>query len=232
MFLIVDDYVFPMSVVKQRSSPYIEYYFGNPSCKPKPCIHMTIEKDDPIVVINTIDFYKTCSISEKEFNRGTGAMVLFVKTVLKWLIKKYPFIQTFSLTDESYYKTTRGTYLLPEKLLLTEGQTWYQKHFGAIPSSRTEKLYNSYVLEHRTHADVFKHLPHTAWLESKLAETLQPYPSLYLKSISGTEWFIHRDTIQSYDLPPFVFKKKLQDGGGNTFIIPSRKPPVPRPWSK
>jgi hypothetical protein len=236
MFLRVDDYVFPIVRVEYDWTPYIEYYFGNPSCKPKPCIHITIEQNDPLAIINTIDFYKSCSISEKAFNRGTGAMVLFVKTVLKWLIKEYPDIQTFSLTDESYYKTNGGAYLLPEKMLLTEGKTWYQKHFGAIPSSRTEKLYNSYLLEYQKHEEVFKQLPNTAWLESNLAKTIQPYQTLYLKSISGTEWFIHRNTIESYDIPPFEFIKTLQKGGNippktQKISIKPRKHRIPRPWS-
>jgi hypothetical protein len=217
---------FSVSFTKHDWTPYIEFYFGNPQCKPRPCIHITLEPQDPIAIINT------CSISEKSFNRGTGAMVIFIKTVLKWMIKEYPFIQTFSFTDESYFKTKDGTYLLPEKMLLTEGKTWYQKHFNATPSVRTLRIYNSYLLEHQRNGDIFKNLPKNAWLESQLAETLKSYSTLAYKTLSGTEWYISRDMIESYDTPPFELISTIIKGGRlygkqkqKQIVLP------PRPWS-
>lgn len=139
MILTIDKYQFPIYITDTKWDDYIDICI-NLSCEPKPCIHITVEKNNPIAGINAIDYYESCSISAHPFKKGTGAMVVFIKASLKWLIEAYPYIKEVHLQDDSYYvdKPSKEELMLPEKMVLTEGQTWYESNI-----SKTLKNYPS-----------------------------------------------------------------------------------------
>lgn len=227
MILHLDNYRFPIYITETEWDDYIDICIGNLSCKPKPCIHITVEKNHPEAGINAIQFYESCSISTRSFKRGSGAMVLFVKTALKWLFQAYPYLHVIHLQDDSYYEdtTSKTITMLPEKMVLTEGKTWYEKHFNALPSKKTQMVLELYKYIHRQHSKELKRLPESAWYETTLANTLKPYSCLEYKKLSGAEWSIPRNIIEDYECPAF----HLSEGGSLQSQSTLRRR-IPRPF--
>lgn len=214
MYLSVDNYKFPMIIHKYDFEEDITVQVGNPKCKPKPCLQITLNPSEYLAGIDTMRFYTTCSISEKAFQRGTGATHIMVKATLKLLIEKYPSLKVFALADKSYFDTEDGnTLMLPEKMALTEGVTWYEKHFQAVPDDATSLVLKKYKRAYAKYGDMFRKLPLDAWYSQNIQETLRKAgPMLENVQLSGMQWFIHRDVIQKYDVPDF---KVVMEGGGS-----------------
>jgi len=208
MNIKVGTFIFPVINSYNLEDDVTDIYIGNPSCKPKPCIIISVDHINKVAIIQDITYYKSCNINNSDFNRGEGGMQLLVKASLKFLINEHPFIKKVYLTDKSYYNNI----ILPEKMLLTEGQTWYMKYFGAVPDTQTKSTLRKYLRIHKLYKEQFQALPKEAWNEKNIRATLSEYtPYLKNHQLSGSSWYITKDKINGFDIPKFEI---LQNGGG------------------
>ena len=203
------EHIFPVSI--DEGEDEIDIFVGNANRRKSPCIHISIYSGRDVLLQDLV-FFSHCSASNKAMVSGDGSLVVMLKAVLKWLVHKYAFITRIEFMDKSYYQTLKGRVMLPEKMMLTEGRTWYMKHFGAEPLSPEAvnvcKKYKAVFDEHR---DEIRKLPTDAWYYENLEKIIQQYPSLNGKMISTTTWCISRKTIEKYNVAP----KEVQAGGGD-----------------
>jgi len=212
LFMEADGYRFPMVLQQYDFEPdLVDIWIGNPNCKPKPCLNISVFKGKE-AVINDLAFYRTCSVSEKTFTRSSSAMKHLIMAALRWLLSEYPEVAEVQLTDKSYFGEDGRVVLLPEKMVLCEGATWYQKHFGAEPVDITQITYKRYLALHKRFGDRFKSLPIEAWYETNIAETLKEYDDFLARTqLTGSVWKITKAVIMSY---PVSEPKVTQGGGG------------------
>lgn len=231
MILTIDGYKFPIETI-EYDSPYKDILIGNPSCRPRGCVELTVKDKDPVASLQHVKFYETCSISSKRFVKKQGAMHTLIKASLRWLIRTYPHIQKVTFTDESYFEVNGQNFMLPEQLFLTTGQTWYSKHFGArlTNTKRNNDIIYAFQRAYNANHKYYQNLPLNAWLEDKLAETLSKDPMLRNYLISGSEWYIPRDIIESYDIPDPVVTVHGGDKRGAKPIVKPMMKRRPRIW--
>jgi hypothetical protein len=234
MYLEVDGYKFPVNLIENSWDSDVVLQVGNPHCRPKPCLQVTFDPNGWLAGIDILAYHTTCSVSKRRFERGSGAIVLMVKAALQWLMRTYPKLCRVVLADESYFTYHEDVYLLPEKMILTEGQTWYQKHFGAVPDKGgTHKIVAKYQRVYEKHGEEVRKLPDSAWLSKNIEATLKKFPELENIHLSGRQWSIHRKTIEAYDIPIVTLH---MDGGGRSgaglkhMMASLRRPPRPRIW--
>jgi hypothetical protein len=208
MQLLVGEYKFPIEIIKNEWEPGdVHIHVGNPSNRPKPCVVITVY-DEEIAILQEVSYYGTCSISGTRFERGSGGMHILVKGVLQWLMGRYPQLKEVKLTDKTFYQDI----MLPEKLALTEGTTWYVKHFGAVPDGLdTMRRFHAYQQVHQTMGDSMRTLPPNTWTTANMRELLSQLPGIHGRTLSGTTWRISKETIKTYDIPPVT--TSLTGGG-------------------
>jgi len=62
LFMEADGYRFPMVLQQYDFEPdLVDIWIGNPNCKPKPCLNISVFKGKE-AVINDLAFYRTCSV--------------------------------------------------------------------------------------------------------------------------------------------------------------------------
>lgn len=192
--LLCGDYIFPVDIQIDDVFGDTEIFIGNPKCKPSPCIHISVTKDQKKAVLQDLVFFTTCSISEK-LKKGDGSLVLMVKCSLKWLFDKYPELKRIEFMDKSYFESKDGKIMLPEKMVVKEGMTWYQKHFGAKPLTEQAKLaYNKYKSLYNANIT----LDNSLFLYQNMGKLVQMYPMLKNQTISSSTWYISRKVIYGY----------------------------------
>lgn len=202
-------YTFPVYI--EEDDDIIDIYIGNAKRKKAPCIRITLFRSS-YAILQDLIFFPHCSISEKQLQKGDGSVIVMLKAVLKWLIRKYNFIHNIEFTDKSRFNTKDGTTVyLAEKCVLIEGQTWYMKHFGAEPSSGISRaMYNVYKKVHDKNKEEIAKLDKTVWIEDNLEQLYSKFPSINGKRLSGTTWNITRTTVENYNVNPI----EVQIGGG------------------
>jgi len=158
-----------------------EIYFG----KSNAYIVMTIDHENNIAIMKDMTH---------------GGMQRLIQTSLKWCSKEYPFIIKIYFND----------ILSPEKLVLTEGQTWYMKYFGAVPCSQTKTALRKYLRIHKLYKEKFQALPKDAWNEKNIKATLS---DLEYHQLSGSSWYITSAMIRELNI--------LQNEGGSVKSFPT-----------
>lgn len=206
MRLESDGYAFPVQIIRYDWDPRnVDIVIGNPSC-----LEISVSMDDPDATLQVLQFFETCNESRKPFVQGSGAMVILVKVALRWLCNTFPHIKTVSLTDKSFFQKQEKRYLLPEKMMLTEGQTWYQKHLQAQPEKKTERILIRYLHVWKEHGNEIKSLSNEYWTPERIKEIGAMYPYIRNFQMTGSAWVIRRSTIVAYDIEDPVYKQ----GGG------------------
>lgn len=201
-------YTFPVYI--EEDGDDIEIYIGKASNNKYPCIHVSIYKRQ-YVVLQDLVYLPHCIVSRTNLEKRNGSVVIMLKAVLKWLIKHYDFVRHVVFTDNSYFDSRLGQLLLPERMMLTEGQTWYMKHFGAKPGNiETKSIYKRYKQVYNVFKDDFVNVQDETWLYKNLVNLFTKYPPIKNKIITGTTWKISRKTIDNYDVNPV----EVQVGGG------------------
>lgn len=207
-----DNYQFPVVIHEDYETNSMIIGIGNNKCKPQPCMIIEVDRRDWSAVIQTIDYYKKCSISEKEFERGKGGIHTMVKVGLKWLLITFPKIKKVFLTDKSYYQKI----LIPERKVIFEGLTWYAKYFGAKPADPVTKTVLKKLTAIHNNTDARQHLMSlhdSAWTYENIGDTLKPYMSH--GQLTGSTWVISKNTINSYPEQYTTFETAMEGGGCN-----------------
>lgn len=203
-------YTYPVYIEEEDND--INIYIGNAKRTKAPCIHIWIHKKSTAILEDLV-FLPHCSASEKHLHRGDGSVVIMLKSVLKWLLNKYHFVNEIEFIDESCFHTRNGLIRLPEKGVLTEGKTWYMKHFDAEPlTSMSIASFERYRAVHDSHRVDIITLDKDIWLEKNLEVLYSKFPVLNGKKVTGTPWKITAKTIKTYDVNPI----EVQIGGGQT----------------
>lgn len=202
--LAIQEGQYKFFVYIEEDDDITDIYVGNVEMRNAPCIHILLYKKQD-VILDDLVYLPHCTVSEN------GAVVIMLQSVLKWIINKYNFVEDVEFSDESNLKTEKGNILLAEKGVLTEGQTWYMKHFGAEPSTRISvATFQTYKSVHDKHKIEIMTLDKDIWLQSNLHVLYSTFPRINGKRISGTDWKIKKDTIMNYNVNPV----ELQICGG------------------
>lgn len=201
-------YTFPVYIEEDEDD--INIYVGNAKRTKTPCIRIWIYNKSTVILEDLV-FLPHCSVSEKHLQQGDGSVVIMLKSVLKWLISKYTSINEIEFVDESYFQTDNGRMRLAEKGVLTEGKTWYMKHFGSKPlTTITKASFERYKSIHDNNKDAIMTLDTDVWLEKNIEQLYSKFPTLNGKRMTGTAWKITKKTITKYDVHPI----EVQVGGG------------------
>ena len=195
-----------VSVIDGEEDNEIAVYVGQQR-KP-PCIIITFQRGKKVAILQGLSFFSHCNInSDKRFLQRSGAVELMLKVTLQWLVSEYD-ITRVTFSDKSH--STQG-YMLPEKMILTEGKTWYQKHFDAKPDSELTKMsLKAYLRLYNDNKAHFISLPNDAWVMPAIKETLKEFQdTLKKQQLSGTVWQITRKVIESYNIPYTLHQETL-----------------------
>lgn len=228
MSLHTANYVFPMKIdLPTDWDPSTTIYIGNPNNKPKPCI--VIEVEGSSAIIQTLQYVQTCSVNTV-LKKGEGTVEM-VKASLKWLMQTYPEAKRIDFSDMSYIPLSKSYNMpLPEYYALVHGQTWYQQHFGAIPSKKTKTVLQSYTtlrMMKVKDTPLVKYLPpsqHDKHVYEVIGPLLKRIKShndahdflrmnLRLRPLTSTSWYIPRQTALAYDIE-VSHANNTQQGGG------------------
>lgn len=232
MYLAVDGYVFPMEVRKEEWADETTVLIADPSCKSKACIILMID-DSSTASLQLVHYYPSCNISKKYFEKRSGAMQLLIKSSLYWLMQTYTHVKRVTFSDDSYLEFNGDTYMLPEKMFLTEGTTWYAKHFSAKPTKKTKIIVKRFQRAYDEFGNTFRQLPMKSWKKKYFKSTIEQVPYLLGFQLSGSEWYIARKTIESYNVLDVKVLKRIprgMDGGAaSASQILASIPRFPRP---
>lgn len=195
------EFVFPIYI--EEDGDNVEIFIGTSSRRRMPCIHISLYGHS--AVLQDLVFAK------RLMSKGNSSIVVMLKAVLKWFFTKYPFVQYIEFMDKSYYNTDKGRMMLSEKMVLTEGRTWYMKHFGSEPHSpEALNAYKKYKSVYVRQGNAMKHYNSSVYTYQNLQKIIDTYPVLNGNMISTTSWKINKQTIQEYDVNPI----ESQTGGG------------------
>lgn len=237
MLLKVDGTTYWASIVKERKNARdFELNIGNPNGRPKPCMRLTLykNKDNTYdVVIQDIKYYATCS-SPQLMQRKSGTIKM-AKGALKALLS-YCRINAITFSDESNFEhKTHGAIPLPEKFALAGRPTWYQQHFGAIPSNdATRNVLEAYqdaskllvsetkIVNERVYRPTFAKMTiaqmmRTIGNDITEADISSILHALKLEPLSGSSWEIPPSVVATYDVGEAMFDENGMMGGGEVF---------------
>lgn len=126
-------YTFEMHVIHYGTTFTIKY--GDPSSREGPCIEITYDTNrESTASLDNLAYYTRCSYDKDlEKRKGTHEML---RSVLKILAKSFPTIKRVILKDVSAFNCNGRDVWLSYYGILVDGETWYEKHFGAKPLDR------------------------------------------------------------------------------------------------
>lgn len=213
MYLVTSNYRFPVFIDPATEwDSMTSIFIGNPKLKPKPCVDIAIIDDEAI--LQDLQYMSTCSANNFP-KRGQGTIEM-LQASLKWVCTRYPELKEIRLTDKSYIPTNESIIPLPEYSMLVHGQTWYQRHFGAIPdpsSAVTKKIVSAYqhvrnlTVDQTRLIDVLSKKEHAKKVyevnfKDRMKTSQDTYEfvrnTLKLLPLTGTLWIIPRATILDY----------------------------------
>jgi len=105
------------------------------------CVNVSVSTPDSIAVqrgfhkiniatIPILEWNSECAL-DKSLLKGAGTIHM-IKTILSEVKKRYPYVELFTLTDNSHVKCTNGKEIPLLVLSLIEYKmSWYEKHFNA-----------------------------------------------------------------------------------------------------
>ncbi len=207
MQLITNHYTFDVKRKKMSDTLYF-YTIGNLQNKSYPCMEFMIskEKDGWYLTLEHLQYYNTCSIENLEQKAGTKEMV---QGAIIAILKKHPQIDHIHLQDASFFTTAKGNKVpLPEYRMISQGKTWYQEYFGAVPVSKDLRAKLKTYKKNR--ADAFQDLQNVELSEKTINDIMMKYD---LKEISHRTWAIPIETVATWKYEAILKKTKNIAGG-------------------
>lgn len=121
-----------LKLVKYESLREISFYIGGHTIY---CIYVSLIKNDGKILsdghLNKIRYDQVCSL-ENNFMRGIETNMI-LKLLLTYISRNYPIVKKLLFNDRSTITCPNGeTIDLGLISYLVNGETWYEKHFGAF----------------------------------------------------------------------------------------------------
>lgn len=113
----------------QKDLPYIDILIWNPD---KPCIHMMVDTDYKIAVLNSVGYSPSCTV-DGHMKRGEGTRKM-IEFAFK-LAKEYGATK-IQLMDKSSFDCNGQDVDLSIYSLFKYGKTWYEKQFNFYPTGK------------------------------------------------------------------------------------------------
>lgn len=220
MILRSTNHVFWVDMDDTSWADSVHIQIGNPRGSPRPCVIISAFERE--IVLQDLFYFSTCS-SDRALDRKTGTIEM-VQAALKATVVRFPRRLKVSLTDKSYFPSrTLGNIPIPEAKVLAGGPTWYQEHFGAIPTSTTSRKLQRYLIARewplsrltgRTEDESTTISQYMRTSQGRLteAEIHGVRSKLGLEALTGCEWEIPIQTVLSYDLSA-AFDDNVSTGG-------------------
>jgi len=230
MKLVTEHHTFWASKEEHDWDPgRITYRFGNKKGRPKPCITIDLYHESPnqwIMILQDLAYYSTCS-REKNLERGSGTVEM-AQGAIKALCDMYP-IRKIEFTDKSYFPHPAGNVPLPEKLVLSGKDTWYQTYLSAKPTASTKRVLARYYkarelptryigIAESAAATISAHFSQRGRdvTEAEITDVLR---KLGLQGLTATSWMIPVKQVQTYPAARLVAS---QSGGAPPIDPPPR----------
>ncbi len=205
-YLESDGYTYALDI--NTSSDVTVYKFVSLVKQPYPCVKITVYDDS--MVLDALNYYKSCSLSEKSLDKSQGT-VHMLKVALAYVFDNHPNITHVDLQDETFIDI-EGKPLITSRRLLQGHKGWYEEHLQAIPTGKTKQLLKFLRdPKRRSHIDVqLPKQPNTWWTASNIMKVCEMIrcPS----TVFGTTWNIERSTVMRYHLT-YRLKSRLNGGG-------------------
>jgi len=115
--------------------------YGDPESPQGPCVELTYDESEPSKLkLDYISFFPRCSI-KGDLQQGDGTREMLA-SILKLCSEKFMSIKKIIFNDAAAFECNdeNGRVVLSYYYLLLHGQTWYEKHFHAIPKSKDMRV--------------------------------------------------------------------------------------------
>jgi hypothetical protein len=135
-------------IQKDEDEEYTHFLILNPN---RPCFVMYIEKASTVAVMSSLEYDARCTLDGK-MTRGDGTRKM-VEFALN--LAKQHGATKIELQDEStiYCEELHAKVKLGPFSFLRQGKTWYEKHFGFLPTAEFQDEYE-HAKELRKHLDI------------------------------------------------------------------------------
>lgn len=207
MYLQTDNYMFPITINGDI------YELAN-------CI--MIEVYENVAYVQDLLYRTTCSL-DKKLQRGTGTIEM-LQGFIKLVLKKRKGVTNVKFTDSSTVVIDGKEILLADWKWHTTGQTWYEKHMGAIPSFDTNVVLRGHKKLKK------KGLVPLEYTREGVDSWLKPFR---LRPLSCETWEISRETVMAYPVSVKSVKSKKESIGGtqsHIALTKEREPVLYRWW--
>ena len=179
------------------------------------CVRILVKQNDSEALLEDLYTRPACDVNNT-LTQGTWTHRLLMGA-LKFLIKKFTYIETIQLSDLAQKKGTR-VYLTPKRLLL--GQPgWYEEYFGAKPTRVSAKIIENVLQSISLTPEQRDLITRQSW------GTYQDIEALSKEAVKliQKDWVITRDTIRAYPIQIQVSTKPptLIEGGGEEAFLKS-----------
>ncbi len=244
-----DNYTFWVREDKETWEDSVDIHIGNPRGRPKPCIVLSVYDEE--IILQELTYYSTCSAPDKQLERGSGTVEMTM-AALKATMRRYRSPTKVIFTDKR-----RGNVPIPEVRALATGATWYQAHFGAVPSDASTRHVLARYLAIRTRpaarygieegapgTTVAEYVASKRWTKGSVAPALATFgrsedemlalrERLRLPMLTGSTWEVPRATVEAYPVAARYVSRAAQaggGGGGGSGDDAMRRSPCSRPY--
>jgi len=150
--------------------------------------------------LQSVNFYTSCSIKEKELEKQSGTITM-IQTDLTYMLNKYSHIKKVHLQDETF---PTKPLITPRRLL--KGQLgWYEEYLGAYPLLDILKEKLKLLRKPETQAKLLTLLPPQSsdnkwWISENIIPIAEQLQERLFHYIIGTMWVISASTIRNYNI--------------------------------
>ena len=153
-----------------------------------PCVVLTLDLTGSISSeLQDFEFDKRCA-DANDLLHGRDGTVTMLLTALEFMYQIFPSVVETEFSDKSVIQGVRyggGSVSLADYYLLKSGKTWYETHFGAIPTTRLTK---QILRESRHELARIVSLPSTTFLRRLGIQNDMKLVSLYEAVLHKQNW--------------------------------------------
>ncbi len=172
------------------------------------CLTIQIWKDYSIAELHGVIYDRLCA-SNIPLEKSSGTVIM-IKAALKFVIKKFKYIESFDVTDNSQVDCGAMKVSLSDMNLLVFQNTWYERRFGAVSkytlyASDLAKLRQAPTVDFDVLWD--RYLQHGQMF---FAKGKQEYSEMYMQSRSWAMFF--HTWFQKEGCRPFLYLADYDKG--------------------